>query len=159
MGLGWCGAIVGAALAIRVVMAYPALLAQLESQKSQEMRKDPVYKDRQSKFMMAMARGGGDPAEMMQLRMQMKYIQAQHGVRPSKMFYPMLQLPLAYGMFKLTSGMAKLPVPGLESAGVLWLTDLTVPDPMYILPCVGAFTMYLSIKVSQCYIQFPTTNK
>lgn len=154
MGLGWFGAIVGAALAIRLVMAYPGLVAQLESHKSQQMRKDPVYQDRQSKFMASMARGGGDPAEMMQLRMQMKYIQAQHGVKASKMFYPMLQLPLAYGMFKLTSGMAKLPVPGLESAGVLWFTDLTVPDPMYILPCVGAFTMYLSIKVSHCYINF-----
>lgn len=152
-GLGWFGAIIGAALAIRVVMAYPALLAQLESTKSQEMRKDPVYQDRQQKFMVAMANGGKDPAEMMQLRMQLKYIQAQYGVKPSRMALPMLQLPLAYGMFKLTSGMSKLPVPGLENAGVLWFTDLTVPDPLYILPCIGSVIMYISIKVRYCYIQ------
>ncbi|KAJ4388914.1 hypothetical protein N0V93_006376 [Gnomoniopsis smithogilvyi] len=148
MGFGWLGAIVGASLAIRVVMAYPALIAQLESHKSQEMRKDPVYQDRQQKFMMAMARPGGDTAELMQLRMQIQYLQKQHNVKMSRMFWPMLQIPFAYGMFKLTRGMAMLPVPGLENAGALWFPDLTVADPLYILPCVGAFTMYLSIKRS-----------
>ncbi|KAJ4423788.1 hypothetical protein N0V82_001527 [Gnomoniopsis sp. IMI 355080] len=148
MGLGWLGAIVGGSLAIRAVMAYPAFLAQLESFKSQRMRADPVYQDRQQKFMLNMARGGNDAAEMMQLRMQIKHIREQYGVKMGRMFLPMLQLPLAYGMFKLTRAMALLPVPGLDSAGALWFPDLTVADPLYILPCVGSVMMYLTVKRS-----------
>lgn len=133
-------------------MAYPVFLSQKESYKSQKMRKDPVYQDTQQKFMALMARGGQDPAEMMQARMQLKYIQEQYGVKQGKLFLPMMQIPFAYGLFKLTRGMTLLPVPGLDNAGALWFTDLTVGDPLYILPAVGAVTMYLSIKVSRHYI-------
>lgn len=151
MGFGWLGAIVGASVLLRLAMAYPALLAQNESHKSQEMRKDPVYQALQQKFLASMAQRGGvdNTAELMQQRMQLKYIEAQHGVKKSRMFFPMLQIPFAYGLFKLTRGMALLPVPGLETAGALWFTDLTVADPLYILPSVGALLMYLSMRVSR----------
>lgn len=155
LGLGWLGAIVGGSLAIRLVMAYPAFLAQLESVKSQRMRADPVYKDRQQKMMLNFAGGAQNAAELAQLRMQLKYIREQYDVKMGRMFLPMLQLPLAYGMFKLTRAMALLPVPGLETAGALWFPDLTVADPLYILPCVGSLMMYLTMKVSHYYTYMP----
>ncbi|KAF3771336.1 hypothetical protein M406DRAFT_33785, partial [Cryphonectria parasitica EP155] len=146
-GLPWWGAIAGCAVAIRIVMAYPALIAQYESVKSREMRQNPLYKETQQKYMMSMAQGAKmSPSELMEMRMQMKLLQQQAGVKMWKMFLPMLQFPLAIGMFKLCRGMTALPVPGLESAGTLWFTDLTVPDPFYILPCVSAVMMVFSMQ-------------
>lgn len=134
---------------MRVVMAYPALIAQYESVKSQELRKDPLYRETQKRFMAAMANSGSvGPQEVMELRMQMKLLEENGGLKKWKLFLPMLQVPFAFGMFKLTRGMAALPVPGLDSTGMFWFTDLTMPDPFYILPCVSAVMMVLSIKVS-----------
>ncbi|CAN8095873.1 unnamed protein product [Discula destructiva] len=149
MGLPWWGAIIGVAVVTRIAMAYPALVAQKTSVKSQQMRKDPVYADISDKFTRAAMSGAVQPAELMQLRLQMKYMQEKNGVGPWwHMVLPMLQIPFAYGMFKLTRAMATLPVPGLENAGTLWFTDLTVADPLYILPCVSSVMMYLSMKRS-----------
>lgn len=149
MGLPWWGSIVGAAVVFRLIMVYPALLAQHQSFKSQELRKDPIYNAHHEKFMASIASSSRNPAEFMQVRMQLKYMEQQHGLKKYAMFLPMLQIPFAFGMFKLTRAMGTLPVPGLETAGTLWFTDLTVADPLYMLPCVGAFLMYLSVKVSR----------
>ncbi|PSR77509.1 60Kd inner membrane protein-domain-containing protein [Coniella lustricola] len=145
-GLPWWAAIVGGALVIRAGMAYPALLAQFESKKAREMREDPLYKATQQRQMVALATRSLSPAETMELRVQLNMIKKQYDVKMWKMFFPMLQFPFAIGMFKLTRGMAALPVPGFESAGILWFTDLSMPDPLYILPCIGAVTMVLSMQ-------------
>ncbi|KAK2602305.1 hypothetical protein N8I77_008851 [Diaporthe amygdali] len=134
-GLPWWASIIGFAAIVRLVLAKPALVAQQESVKMNKMRKDPLFNSLQEKWMTAMAGGAAlPPAEMMQLRLQMSLVREQYDVKTWKMFLPMLQAPIAYGMFRLTTGMAALPVPGLDTAGMLWFTDLTAPDPYMILP-------------------------
>lgn len=148
-GLPWWASIVGFAVLVRVVLAQPALVAQQESVKMNKMRKDPVFNSLQEKWMMAIAGGNSLPqAELMQLRMQMALVRERYDVKTWKMFLPMLQAPIAFGTFRLTTGMSSLPVPGLETAGVLWFTDLTVADPYMVLPLVSSVMMYLSIKAS-----------
>ena len=72
-----------------------------------------------------------------------------NGVKLKRMFYPMLlQAPLGYGTFRLMRGMGELPVPGLDGAGYLWFTDLTIPDPYYIFPAVTSAILWYTIKVS-----------
>lgn len=148
-GLSWGASIVGFALLVRLVLAQPALVAQQESVKMNKMRKDPVFNSLQEKFTMALAGGTAMPqAEMMQLRLQMALVRERYNVKTWKMFLPMLQAPIAFGTFRLTTGMSSLPVPGLDTAGALWFTDLTVADPYMILPLVSSVMMYLSIKAS-----------
>lgn len=148
-GLPWGAAIVGFAVIVRLVLAQPALVAQQESVKMNKMRKDPVFNSLQDKWMTAIAGGSAMPqAELMQLRLQMALVRERYDVKTWKMFLPMLQAPLAFGMFRLSTGMAALPVPGLDTAGALWFTDLTVADPYMILPLVSSVMMYLSIKAS-----------
>lgn len=147
-GLPWWAAIVGMGVIVRGAMVYPALIGQQESLKSREMREDPLYKDTQAKFMLAMTRGA-QSTEMLELRMQMKLLQENAGVKTWKLFLPMLiQLPVIFGGMRLMRTMAALPVPGLDSAGVLWFTDLTVPDPLYILPLLSAVLAVLGFRVS-----------
>ena len=64
-----------------------------------------------------------------------------------KSFLPFLQLPLGFGIFRLMRGMAYLPVPGLDTGGFLWVHDLTVSDPYYILPLIASWAYYYAFKV------------
>ncbi|KUI71493.1 Mitochondrial inner membrane protein OXA1 [Cytospora mali] len=148
-GLPWWASIVGLCVAVRVVMAKPALVAQQEGVKMNKMRADPMFASLNEKWMMALAVSGSMPqAEMMQLRMQMNLVRERYGVKMWKMFLPMMQAPIAFGGFRLLTGMGALPVPGLETAGTLWFTDLTMPDPYMILPCISTIMMFFSIKRS-----------
>jgi len=58
----------------------------------------------------------------------------------------LLQIPLGYGCFRVVRGMASLPVPGLMTESVSWLTDLTAPDPYFILPVATSAFLYFSLK-------------
>ena len=70
------------------------------------------------------------------------------GISMWKSLAPLLQLPLGYGTFRLMRGMAYLPVPGFDSGGLLWMTDLTQSDPLFILPVATAAAYYFTFKVS-----------
>lgn len=44
--------------------------------------------------------------------------------------------------------MANLPVPSLQTGGLWWFQDLTVSDPIYVLPLVVTATMWGVLEVS-----------
>ena len=44
--------------------------------------------------------------------------------------------------------MANLPVPSLQTGGLWWFQDLTVSDPIYVLPLVVTATMWCVLEVS-----------
>lgn len=44
-------------------------------------------------------------------------------------------------------GMANVPVDSMRYGGLFWFTDLTLPDPFYILPVITSFTMWVTIEV------------
>lgn len=70
-----------------------------------------------------------------------------------KSFVPFLQLPIGFGTFRLMRGMAALPVPGFDTGGLLWMTDLTLPDPYYILPVATAAAYYYTFKVPSLMVE------
>ena len=43
--------------------------------------------------------------------------------------------------------MTALPVVSMQSGGLLWFTDLTVPDPYFALPLITAATLLVTIEV------------
>jgi YidC/Oxa1 family membrane protein insertase len=43
--------------------------------------------------------------------------------------------------------MAQLPVESMKYGGILWFTDLTVPDPFYLLPILTASTLLTIVEV------------
>lgn len=70
-------------------------------------------------------------------------------VQAYKMFFPLIQVPIGFGTFRLLRGMSALPVPGFKDGGVLWLTDLTVSDPFFILPVVTGLAFHFTFAVSK----------
>ena len=51
--------------------------------------------------------------------------------------------PLFISWFMGIKGMADLPLESMKTGGLFWFTDLTIPDPTYILPLM-AFLTFLS---------------
>jgi YidC/Oxa1 family membrane protein insertase len=44
--------------------------------------------------------------------------------------------------------MTNLPVDSLKQGGFLWLTDLTIPDPYYLMPIITSVTMFITIELA-----------
>ncbi|KAL8681358.1 MAG: hypothetical protein Q9186_002501 [Xanthomendoza sp. 1 TL-2023] len=85
-----------------------------------------------------------DVAAVMKESQAMKSLYKAAGIQIWKSALPLLNVPLGYGFFRLSREMAALPVPGLESGGLLWFTDLTLSDPTFLLPLgTGTLTFFM----------------
>ncbi|CAK7212382.1 hypothetical protein SCUCBS95973_001444 [Sporothrix curviconia] len=152
-GLPWWASIVGAALVFRAAIFWPSLTAAEHSAKLQVLRKNPRYAAAMSEMStLAMKGGTANQAKAMEARLTMKRMQEAMHVSTWKMFVPMINVPFGYGMFRLLRSMAALPVPDLETGGILWFTDLTVPDPYFVLPLTSAAIMYLIFRSNMKYM-------
>jgi YidC/Oxa1 family membrane protein insertase len=142
-GLPWWASIVTAGLLIRLALLKPSIMAADNGSKIQAIRgqSEPLRQR-----MTYHARDGNN-LELAKVRAEMQDLHRQHGIKTWKSLVPMLQIPLGYGCFRVVRGMAALPVPGLATESVGWLTDLTVRDPYFLLPVATAVFMYLTFKV------------
>lgn len=152
-GVPWWGSIIATALAIRVILWKPTLVSMDMSARMNIWRQRPEVADLQRRMMAASVSGGG-PTDVMALRQRMQISQREAGVRPSLAFLGMLHLPAGFAMWRVISNMAHLPVPSMETGGMLWFTDLTAPDPYYILPVVGPIAMFTMMRVSKLDVLF-----
>ena len=96
---------------------------------------------------MSAAQAAQDKHSLALITEELRGINKAEGIRYRKLLGPFLQIPLGYGTFRLMRGMAALPVPGLDTGGFLWITDLTVADPYYLLPAVTSAMLYYTFKV------------
>lgn len=60
----------------------------------------------------------------------------------------LFQLPIFLSVFVGVRQMANLPVESMKEGGILWFTDLTVPDPFWLLPLLTSATFLATIEVS-----------
>ena len=68
-------------------------------------------------------------------------------------------MPFMMATFFGIRTMAKLPVESLTTGGCLWFSDLTIPDPYFILPVVASATILTMIHVILYYIIVYCKNK
>jgi YidC/Oxa1 family membrane protein insertase len=68
----------------------------------------------------------------------------ENGVNPMGGCLPMIiQMPILFAMFYVFRNL------DMNGAGFLWMKDLTLKDPMYILPVLSMVTTYFSSKLMQ----------
>ncbi len=68
----------------------------------------------------------------------------ENGVNPMGGCLPMIiQMPILFSMFYVFRNL------DFNGSGFLWMKDLTLPDPIYILPVLSMVTTYLSSKLMQ----------
>jgi len=123
-------AIILITLAIKIVL-YPLTVKQIKGMKAmQELQ--PKMKELQEKYK-------GNPEK---LNKEMASLYKDSGVNPLSGCLPLLvQMPILMGIFFAIRDYQYAHVPSF-----LWMTDLSQPDPIYILPILSAVTTYIQQK-------------
>lgn len=142
-GTPWWASIVLTAVFVRLVMLKAYVNASDTSARLAVIT--PRVKPIQDRL--SAAKAARDQQAMMAASAEMQAAYQSANVQLWRLAVPMLQIPLGFGTFRLMRGMADLPVPGLDRQGLLWLQDLTLPDPYFILPIVTAGAFHYTFKV------------
>ncbi|KAJ5099610.1 hypothetical protein N7532_006611 [Penicillium argentinense] len=141
-GLPWWASIVGAGVAVRLALLKPMLDASDNAAKMHNMK--PQSEPLRAEMTRAMKEN--NQIEMQKKRAELSQLNKEHGVSAWKSLVSMLQIPLGFGTFRVVRGMCSLPVPALLDESLLWIKDLTVHDPLYILPALSSMMMYFTFK-------------
>jgi len=124
---------------------FPLVMRQ-SNEMSKMVAMKPVLDELRAK--QAQVSASGDPQLAAQARLEFQQHLRAANISPTRMWVPMLlQIPLGFGAFKLTRAAAHLPVPGWEHGGLAWITDLTVPDPYYLIPLTMLGIMHTLMRV------------
>ena len=97
------------------------------------------------------AQRDGNMMAINKAHVEMQDLRASAGVKLWKIFLPFIQVPIGFGTFRLVRGMAHLPVPGLDTGGLLWMKDLTLSDPYFLLPIMTGASYYFTFKVTNAF--------
>lgn len=146
-GLPWWATLAAVAAIVRISIFKPSLNSSQESQKMQDLNKDPRY----AAIMAKVKEASWDTSkqnDLMKYRAEMANMTKAAGINYFKVFIPFVQVPIGFGMFRLIRGMAALPVESMETGGTLWFPDLTVADPYFALPIASACLFVASMRVS-----------
>ncbi|EGO60972.1 mitochondrial export translocase Oxa1 [Neurospora tetrasperma FGSC 2508] len=144
-GLPWWATLAAVAAIVRVAIFKPSLGASQESQKMQDLNKNPKY----AAIMAKVKEASFDTTkqnDLVKYRQDMALMTKNAGINYFKVFIPFIQVPIGFGMFRLIRGMATLPVESLETGGTLWFPDLTVADPYFALPIASACLFVASMR-------------
>jgi YidC/Oxa1 family membrane protein insertase len=90
----------------------------------------------------------GDQMAIQLARQDMRKVYLSADINLWKSFLPMLQIPIGFSFWRLTRNMADVPVPGMETGGFFWFTDLCFPDPLFLLPIATGLLQHLTLRVS-----------
>ncbi|CAI4214750.1 unnamed protein product [Parascedosporium putredinis] len=146
-GFHWWGSILATSLLIRLCLLKPIAMGQEHSTRLNMLRKnEPGYNRAMEAWKESMINKdviGGQAAKA-----AMKALEEKHKVNKLMPFISFLQLPIGFGMFRILRAMSDLPVPALETGGLAWFSNLTVPDPWYILPLIGPLTMVATMRIT-----------
>ncbi|RKF54383.1 Mitochondrial inner membrane protein OXA1 [Erysiphe neolycopersici] len=142
MGAPWWVTITVTAILVRVALFRPYISSAENATRMAIV--NPIAKPILDKMMAAQK--AGDQAGFFQYKQEQTLIYKRAGVKMWKSGIPLIQMVIGFGTFRLLNGMAKLPVPGLETGGTLWFQNLSVADPLYILPLATAATLHWVMK-------------
>lgn len=130
-GLPWWGTIVTTTIAVRLFMFPLYVKASANGAKMSKVKP-------QLDVLMQRMKDAESPQEQVEASYERKDLMKKHDVHMSHQFFPMLQLPIAYGFFQALRKMANFPVEGFSTQGYAWFEDLTQVDPYLGLQVISA---------------------
>jgi len=146
-GLPWWLTIVVCTAAARVGMLPLIFYAKKKSKLLAAIT--PKLKEYQELY--AMYHSAGDKVRAMETYKNVSALYKEHNVRPFMMMLPMIgQGVLFTSFFFCIKGMttASIPLLGLTTEGVLWFTNLTLPDCYWVLPIINFANVTGALTVS-----------
>jgi YidC/Oxa1 family membrane protein insertase len=93
------------------------------------------------------ARQSKNLATMQHAENKVLTVYRDNGYSPYLNIIMLIQLPLFISAFRALWKAAHIPVPGFQTGGTLWFTDLTLPDPYFILPTISGLTTAWTVMV------------
>lgn len=130
-GLPWWGTIIATTLTVRFLMFPLYVKASANGAKMAKIK--PRLDEIMNKL-----KNADSPQEQVEATHERRHLLKTHDVHMSHQFFPMLQLPIAYGFFQGLRKMANYPVEGFSSQGFGWVQDLTQVDPYLGLQVISA---------------------
>ncbi|OCT45828.1 putative mitochondrial export translocase Oxa1 [Cladophialophora carrionii] len=144
-GLSWSASIIAVVFLLRASIYPFAVTASDMTARFQEM--SPMIKQIQARSREAL--NNNDRTGVLEAQMQMRELKKEGKFAFNKMFRPLLlQFPLGYGAWNLLRSCSNVPVPAFETETWLWLSNLTVGDPYYVLPIVTAAMTWVNVTTS-----------
>jgi len=140
----WGWAIVLFTLLVKIILFPLSYKGLMSMQKMKDLA--PKMKEIKEKY-------GKDPAKMNQ---QMMALYKKHGANPMGGCLPMLlQIPIFFALYRVLLNADELQ--GAPWIG--WITDLSLQDPLYILPILMGITMFIQQKITPNSMTDPTQQK
>ena len=146
--LPWWVSIVAATIVLRLAL-FP-LTVRMQRSAAKIANINPIAA-KIHESMTAYKRIGNKVAEAQEAARLMSLYQ-QHGVNPLTALFvmPLIQVPIFISFFLAIKGMTNLPLESMKTGGIYWFSDLTVPDPTYVLPLMACLMFISNIEVI-CY--------
>lgn len=144
-GLSWPGAIVAFTIGMRTLL-FPTFLKQTKATITASNLKDQVAVY-QTRIEALKANNQMDEArkELQEMYMFLKKNNA-HPVRT--ILLSLVPAPIFMSTFFALRNMSNQPITSFLDGGVAWFTNLSIPDPLYILPVLSTLTLLSSFEVS-----------
>ncbi|XP_034413176.1 mitochondrial inner membrane protein OXA1L [Cyclopterus lumpus] len=144
LGLPWWGAIVVGTVLARMAVFPVIVKGQREAAKLNNVMPEMTKLTAR----MNEAKQSGNKFDFAKAYSELNLFQKKHDVNPLRGFLiPVVQAPVFISFFIALRKMSYLPVPSMQTGGLLWFTDLTAADPFYILPVVVTGTMFFILEL------------
>ncbi|KAM6959595.1 mitochondrial inner membrane protein OXA1L isoform 1-T1 [Tautogolabrus adspersus] len=144
LGLPWWGAIVVGTVLARLAVFPVIVKGQREAAKLNNVLPEMTKLTNR----MNEAKQSGNKFDFAKAYSDLNLFQKKNDVNPLRGFLvPLVQAPVFISFFIALRKMAYLPVPSLQSGGMLWFLDLTAADPFYILPLAVTGTMFFILEL------------
>lgn len=143
-GLPWWATIAASTVCIKVLL----LPLIIKGQKNSINMNNNLPQMQHLQAKMTEARNTGNQIEAARIANELVLFMKEKNVNPLKsMIIPLAQAPVFISFFFALRGMANLPMESFKTGGILWFTDLTVPDPLYILPLITCVSLFCTIEL------------
>ncbi|HSF39593.1 MAG TPA: membrane protein insertase YidC [Thermoanaerobaculia bacterium] len=140
---GW--AIILLTIVIKILLLPLTHKSMMSMRKMQEL--NPKVQRIRDKYRTKLKDKQGRPNIEMQQQMnqEMMGLYKEHGVNPAGGCLPiLLQMPILFAFYRLLSAAAEL----RGAPWMLWVQDLSVQDPYYVLPIVMGATQFLQVRMA-----------
>ncbi|XP_057786317.1 mitochondrial inner membrane protein OXA1-like [Salvia miltiorrhiza] len=141
-GFNWWASIVVTTLIIRWLQI-PLLIHQLKCTSKFALLKPEMEAVRDE-----MQNKGMNPSAVAEGQMKLDALYKKYGVSP---FTPLkgllISAPIFCCFFFAVSNMAEK-VPSFRDGGILWFTDLSTPDSLYLFPVLSALTFWITVEIN-----------
>lgn len=143
-GMPWWGAIAVCTVAVRVLISPLVIMSQRNAAKMNNHM--PELQLLQIK--MSEARQSGNALDSARYAQEVMLFMKEKQLNPFKnVLVPLAQAPLFVSFFMGLRNMAGKPVESMVDGGLFWFTNLTVPDPTYLLPLITSATLLVTIEI------------